>query len=105
MLMATFTRFAYLVGNFNVWWMFQVFYIAVLCLLLFSSEGILGEKNSIYVRTYFNILDINLGKGIYIVYISIILMEKNNKGESFFTITSIIIGIINIIVGYKDTIK
>ena len=64
---------------------------------LFTS--VLGKK----VRTYFNMLDSYYRKGLVIIFISVILLERNDKGEEFFTIIAIIIGALDLCLDYNSS--
>ena len=98
-------RFSYLVGNFSAWFLFETFIILGLIAAWAGAEGILGPKISTSVRTYFNFMDNNWGKGFNMIFWDLILLENANKGEEIMPVISIVIAIINILVGYADRLK
>ena len=73
--------------------------------VLVASEGGLGMSNQNFIRTYFNLLDLTLGRGLYMLFLCIILFERCAKSEELFPIISTVIACINIVVGYNDTTK
>ena len=71
--------------------------------VLIASEGGLGLSNQNFIRTYFNLLDLTLGRGLYMLFICILLFERTAKSEELFPIISTVIACINIVVGYNDS--
>ena len=64
-----------------------------------------GPARSAVVRTYFNFLDNNIGKGLTLIWLSCILMERTDRGEFEFGFVVIIIGLFNLLMGYEHGIK
>ena len=105
MFMTGIIRFSYLVGNFTVYFLFETFFLLGLIIMWVGAEGVLGPKMSTFVRTYFNYMDSNWGKGFNMIFWCLILLEKAEKGEEIMPGISICIAIIDILIGYADHIK
>ena len=98
-------RFSYLVGNFTAWFLFETFMILGLIIAFAGAEGVLGPKISSTVRTYFNFMDSNWGKGFNMLFWDMVLLENASKGEEIMPVISLVIAVINILVGYADNLK
>lgn len=85
--------------------MAQIFCIFAFVIILAGSEGTFGPGFSSTVRTYFNFLDCNFGRGSFMLYICILIYEKTAKGEDLFALIATIIAVINMVIGYKDRMK
>lgn len=46
-----------------------------------------------------------MGKGSFLIFMSLILMERTKRGEDIFGFVVIILGLFNIFLGYNDKIK
>lgn len=57
------------------------------------------HKFGIFVRTYFNFLNTTMGKGIYLIFLALILTEKTDQFEWGIAIYLILVGICNIVIG------
>lgn len=101
--LVTLIRFAYLADSFSFFYLLQVFNILAGIILMALSEDIGGPKLGKKIKTYFNILDSAYRKGFIIIFIAIILMERNDKGEELFAIIAIIIGACDLCLGYRDS--
>ena len=60
------------------------------------------NKHSVMVRTYFNFLDKIIGKGLFLIFLSMILIDKQDQGEVIVAIVCIIIGVIDLILGCSE---
>ena len=98
-------RFSYLFGAFTFWALMECFFMVSFSAILFCSLGALGPRFSNSARTYFNFLDNNFGQGCYIVILCMMVLQKASKGEELFPIIALIIGVLNMLYGYNDTIK
>lgn len=103
LLMTSIIRFGYLSGNFITGFFFQCLYIVLFIAVLIASEGGLGLGNQNFIRTYFNLLDLTIGRGLYMLFLCILLFERCSKSEELFPIISCVIACINIIIGYNDS--
>ena len=103
LLMTSIIRFGYLSGNFITGFFFQCLYIVLFIAVLIASEGGLGLSNQNFIRTYFNLLDLTLGRGLYMLFLCILLFERCSKSEELFPIICTVIACVNIIVGYNDS--
>ena len=89
-------------GGFNLW-----FFISSLYLLSFVAVHILVEMNkdhkySILARTYFNFLNTIIGRGFFLIFMSMILIEKQDQGEIIIAIGVIATGICDIVLGWDQ---
>ena len=85
------------------------FFFFVTSLYLISFVVILGlielkpdHRYSVLMRTYFNFLNTIIGRGVYLIFLSLILMEKSDQGEIVGGVIIIVIGITNIILGWNQ---
>lgn len=105
LIMVAFIKFSYLSNGFNFFYLVHIFCKIGLVIILAMAEQFFGVGKSINVRTYFNLLDSQIGKGVYIIFISITLVEETDKNETFFVYIALFVAIINIVLGYKDELK
>ena len=98
-------RFIYLFPIFNGFFLLETIYLGSFIIIMAMAEGFFGPQYSKQVRTNFNFLDCNIGKGGFLIWMSMILMERNERGEDTFGIIIIILGLFNIFIGYNDHIK
>ena len=56
--------------------MFECFFICIFVLILAASETIFGIWLSENVRTYFNLLDNNFGRGLIMIFLAIMLFAE-----------------------------
>lgn len=85
------------------------FFFFVTSLYLMSFVVILGfiefkpdHRFSVSLRTYFNFLNTIIGRGLYLIFLALILVEKSDQGEIVVGVIVIVIGICNIILGWKQ---
>ena len=60
---------------------------------------------SIFIRTYFNFLDQQFGRGVFLVWLSMMLLERKTSLEILFCIIVLLIASIDLILGYGDAKK
>lgn len=72
--------------------------------IVFVGAVELQEENkvSVFIRTYFNFLDMMFGRGLFLVYLSFMLLERKTAMEVIFCVIVLIIAIFDIILGYGD---
>lgn len=61
------------------------------------------NENSLKVRTYFNFLNKLVGRGLFLIFLAMIMVQKTDQGEVFFAIGVISVGIIDIILGWDES--
>ena len=105
MMMSAVIRFGYLFDEFTIFFLFQNFYIISFIIIIVSAENGFGPSTGEKVRAYFNLLYNNFGRGIFICFTCMVLFERTDKNESLFALIAIIIGGINIVFGYNDSLK
>ena len=98
-------RFAYLFPVFNGFFMIETFYLGSFIIIMSMSEGMFGPSYSKRVRTNFNFLDCNMGRGAFLIFQALILMERTKRGEDVFGFIVILLGLFNIFLGYNNKIK
>ena len=76
--------------------------MVVLGLLFSASLDLFGLAAGKYVKTYINLLDSNTGKAIYIIFMSLCLMEFTQRGEGYIGAIIIIIALFDFMVGYNE---
>ena len=57
------------------------------------------------VKTYFNFLDRTFGKGLFIIFQSMMLVEVGDAGEIVLALVCIVIGVCNLIIGWSEANK
>ena len=60
------------------------------------------NKHSVQVRTYFNFLDKIIGKGLFLIFLAMMLCEKQDQLEIVVAIVCVIIGAIDILLGCSE---
>lgn len=94
--------FSFQYGYFRVLFFFlTLFYLSFIVLLglsLLPSQN----KVSIFVRTYFNFLDNCCGKGLFILFLSMIMVEQAEWYLIIMTIITCFIAVIDLIIGCKE---
>lgn len=63
------------------------------------------NKFSIFCRTYFNFLDKTFGRGVFMFFLGINMLERRVKGEVFMCIIVSVISFVNMILGFGDAKK
>jgi len=102
MVLVTFIRFAYLGKDFSFFYMVQVFFLLFMIMLIVFAEDVFPKRGQL-CRTYFNLLDSNYGRGLFMLYLCVILFERTEKGEEFFAVIVLIIAVFNICIGYSES--
>jgi len=59
-------------------------------------------KPSKLIRTYFGFLNTIFGRGMFLMFMAIIVVEIQERGEIFICIFCFIIGVVDVIVGWKE---
>ena len=105
-------RFAHCFGGagFNLFFFIVTIYFVIGIIILFvgvlSLNGLAKDnKFSVYVRTYFNFVDNKLGLGIFMVFLTCIMIEIGGSTKVFVIITSVInyiIAAVNIFFGCQE---
>jgi len=102
LLIVAIIRFAYLFEDFEAFTLFADIYLVVFVIVLLASESACGVGAAKATRTYFNMLDSIFGRGLFMIFLGIVMLEKTDRGEELFAIIAIIIALLNIVVGYTD---
>ena len=92
-------------AGFNFFFMINTFYYVFFCVALVAAEVSDTNKWSIMVKTYFNFLDGTFGKGLFIIFQSLMLCEVSDAGNIILAIACIAIGVCNLIVGWGEAGK
>ena len=99
-------RFSYLVTEyFSFFLLAQNFFLLFFIALLAASEGAFGLSTSVLVRTYFNLLDGFMGRGMWMCFLASMLFEFTQRGEVNFGGTALIIGFFNMMLGFDEPKK
>jgi len=104
----TFLRFLWCFGvgaeeaHFNFFFflstLYQMSFVVIHAFVEFKQD----HKYSILARTYFNFLNTINGRGIFLIFMSLILAEKTDQGEVIVAIIVIVIGGCNIVLGWDQ---
>jgi hypothetical protein len=71
--------------------------------LVFSASlDLFGLAAGKYIKTYVNLLDSNTGKAIFIIFMSLCLMEFTQRGEGYIGAIIIIIALFDFMVGHNE---
>jgi hypothetical protein len=60
------------------------------------------HEYAIMARTYFNFLNTIIGRGLFLIFMALILAEKSDQGEIIIALVVICIGICNIVLGWDQ---
>ena len=58
------------------------------------------NDNTTKAKVYFNFLNSLVGRGLFIIFCSLILVEKSDQNEVLIAIFAIIVGGINVVLGW-----
>lgn len=105
LILVSFIKFAYLADGFNFFYLVAIFFKIFFVLLLAMAESLFGQGLSVRVRTYVNLLDNQVGKGFYILWLCTTLSEEVDRNENFFIYIGLLVALINMVIGYKDGLK
>lgn len=87
---------------FNLFFFITSLYFFVFIIFVAAVEIQEEHKVSIFIRTYFNFLDQMFGRGVFLIYLSFMLLERKTALEIIFCILILIIAIIDVTLGYGD---
>jgi multidrug transporter EmrE-like cation transporter len=87
------------------------FFLLTFYLFGFSALLILAEFNIRRVIVYVEFLNGRIGKGLYVVFVGLLLFDETRKWDMVFSIIMVLVGFFNILLGcmrdskhdYKDT--
>lgn len=75
------------------------FFLLTFYLFGFSSLLILAELNIRRVIVYVEFLNGRIGKGVYIVFVGLLIFDENRRADMAFAIVIVLVGFFNILVG------
>jgi len=78
--------------------LYFIAFIAILALIEFKKDN----KFSVLARTYFNFLNTILGRGVYLIFMAMILVEKHDQFEIGIAIYIIVVAICDIVLGWDE---
>jgi drug/metabolite transporter (DMT)-like permease len=86
------------------------FFLLTFYLFGFSALLILAELNIRRVVVYVEFLNGRIGKGLYVVFVGLLLFDETRKWDMIFAIVMVLVGFLNILLGcmrdskhdYKD---
>ena len=76
------------------------FIILTIYLILFICLLVMAEFRITFVRRYFNFLDRKVGRGVFILFLGLLILDKTNALEIVLSIFIFLIAFINMIVGW-----
>ena len=92
--------------GFNFFFFISSIYFLAFIAILTAIIAHETNKFSVFCRTYFNFLDKTFGRGVFMLFLSFMMVERNQKkGEVFMCVLVAIIAILNMIFGYGDAQK
>ena len=91
--------------NFNFFFMFTTFYFWIFVIMLGLSEGKDEWRPRVLTATYFNFLDKQFGKGLFLLFLVLMLCEVTENAEVVIAIPLICIAICNLIIGWNQAKK
>jgi len=77
---------------------YLISFLIIHALIEFSPD----HKYSILARTYFNFLNTIIGRGLFLIFMSLVLLEKDDQGEILIALIVIGVGIVDIILGWNQ---
>lgn len=96
-------KITYMADNgFDTFFLIHVFNLIFFTVILAASEQAFGEAYMKLSRTYFNFLDLSLGRGLFLGFLCIMCLEQRDKNEELFVYIGFIIAMFNMAVGYND---
>lgn len=87
---------------FNLFFFITSLYFFTFIVFVGAIEADEANKVSVFIRTYFNFLDQMFGRGLFLIYLSFMLLERKTTMEIIFCIFVLIVAIIDVILGYGD---
>jgi hypothetical protein len=93
-------------SGFNLWFFITTLYFFVFIFITAAIEAHETNKFSVFCRTYFNFLDKVFGRGVFLLFLSMMLLErKQGNGEVAMCVIVAIIAGLNMILGFGDAKK
>jgi hypothetical protein len=89
-------------AGFNFFFFLQTLYLWSFILIHALVVVKPDHPKSLEARTYFNFLNNIVGRGLFLIFMSLVLLSKTDQGEWFFAIVVICTGIVNIILGWNE---
>jgi hypothetical protein len=80
-------------------------YFFIFIIFVASIEIHQTNKFSIFVRTHFNFLDQLFGRGLFLIFLAFMLLERINKVEVLMAVFVIIVSSFDLILGFGDAKK
>ena len=99
-------RFLYTLGigpegaGFNLFFFISSVYLISFVSLLWLVEMEKPNEYTTKAKVYFNFLNSLVGRGLFIIFCSLILVEKSDQNEVLIAIFAIIVGGINVVLGW-----
>ena len=96
----------YIYIEFDLFYFVELLYLVSFTIIVFFAEILYlrpESATSLKVRTYFNFLNSLVGRGLFLIFLALIVASKTHQGEIVFSILIIGIGIIDIILGWNDS--
>lgn len=91
--------------GFNFFFMITTIYFWIFIVMLGLAEAGETFKGRLLVTTYFNFLDKQFGKGLFMLFLCLMLCEVTDNAEVVLAIVCIIIAICNLIIGWGQAKK
>ena len=92
--------------NFNFFYFISTLYFFVFIGIFTAINAHETNKFSVFCRTYFNFLDKVFGRGAFMFFLSMMIVErKQKKGEVFMCVIVAIIAILNMVYGFGEAKK
>ena len=87
---------------FNLFFFITSLYFFTFITFVAAVEISEEHKVSVFIRTYFNFLDQMFGRGVFLIYLSFMLLERKTALEILFCILILGIAIVDVVLGYGD---
>jgi hypothetical protein len=87
---------------FNLFFFITSLYFFVFIAFVASIEISQVNKLSIFIRTHFNFLDQMFGRGLFLIFLSFMLIERQTNMEVLMAVLVIIIASLDLILGFGD---
>lgn len=92
-------------SNFNFFFMITTFYFWFFVIIFGLTEAKEELKARVFVVTYFNFLDSQFGKGLFLLFLTIMLCETSNAIDIIIGLVIIGIAVCNLIIGWSQDKK
>ena len=76
------------------------YYILVAFICIFTLLLVLAEFRSLWARSTFSFLETKVGRGIFIIFIALMIPQTNNGVSIAMSVIANLIGFFNVIVGW-----